>query len=390
MHNQTSVPGGDMNPFVYGERVSGENFCNRVEEIRELVSEIESGQNIMIYSPRRYGKTSLIDSVLKEVELKDIDTVYIDLFPVISNEDFVRISLKAVSGVLGGGSRDILKKIKTFFTRISPSLSMTLEENGTPSIGINFSKTEILPAMEDIFNGLHRYIKTKKKRAVVVLDEFQQLGELEDRRIEKTLRSIVQAHREISYVFMGSKKHLIYDMFNNPERPFFKSSAHYPLTKIAAPEFAEFVELKFLRGNRNINRETTVYIVNVTELHPYYTQMLAHNIWEFVGEGETIDNPQVDAAVDKIMEREQAAFTNLWDQLTLKQKKLLLALALKKSEEKIFSSEFLKNHGLNSSGTVQRGIASLINKGIIDKEGDKIEINDIFLKLWLIKRVAIP
>ncbi len=380
-----------MNPFVYGERVSGKHFCNRTEEISTLVSEVSSGQNIMIYSPRRFGKTSLIDAVLKEAENKGMITIYLDLFPVISNEDFVRVSLKALSKALIGSPKNLLEKVKTFFKRISPSLSMTLEEDGTPSIGINFSKAEILPAVEDIFEGFYKFVsKSKKKRAVVVLDEFQQLGELEDTRIERTLRSIIQSHREISYVFMGSKKHLIYDMFNNPERPFFKSSAHFPLGKINTGEFAAFIKAGFHENNRGIDDETAVYIVEKAENHPYYTQMLAHTAWEFVNESEGIGIPRVDAAVDTILNREEAAFTNLWDGLTLKQKRLLLALALKKKKDKIYSSGFLKKHRLDSSGTVQRGISSLLNKGVIDKEGDKVEINDIFLKFWLQKRMAVP
>jgi AAA+ ATPase superfamily predicted ATPase len=377
-----------MNPFVFGEKVSGENFCNREQEIKELVSEISSSQNIMIYSPRRYGKTSLIDEVLRKVNAKGILPVYIDLFPVTSERDFVTISLKSISQLLRGNSKNILKKLRSFFKRISPSLFVTLSEDGTPSVGINFSKTETLPAIEDIFNGLYDFIKTKKKKAAVVFDEFQQIGDLEDTRIEKILRGLIQNHREISYIFMGSKKHLIYDMFNNPERPFFKSSAHFPLQKIDREIFSDFVKNKFLKTNRKIDSSTSMFIVETAEAHPYYTQMLAHTVWEIVEDSETAVSEKVEVAVEKILGREAAAFTNLWDNLTLKQKRLLLAIAQKKKEDKIFSSEFLDTYGLNSPSTVQRGLKSLLDKGVIDKEGESIEINDIFLKTWLIKRVS--
>lgn len=377
-----------MNPFVYGEKVKGEYFCNREEEIKELSSEISSGQNIMIYSPRRYGKTSLIDEVLDALDKKGLLTVYIDLFPVISDEDFVRISLKSISFLISRHSKNILGKIRTFFKRISPSLFVTFSDDGTPSIGINFAKADTLPVIEDIFNGLYSFITNKKKRAVIVFDEFQQVGELEDTRIEKTLRGIIQAHREISYVFMGSKKHLIYDMFNNPERPFFKSSAHFPLKKIDPELFARFVKEKFAKTSRVIDDADAMYLVNIAESHPYYTQFLAHTVWEYVEESGSVDRRQVDAAVNRILEREEAAFTNLWDNLTLKQKRLLLALSLKTDEEKVFSTGFLKRFNLNSSGTVQRGIKSLLDKGAIDKEGDSIIINDVFLKLWLVKRMS--
>ncbi|UCH97305.1 MAG: ATP-binding protein [Candidatus Aminicenantes bacterium] len=377
-----------MNPFVYGEKVSGENFCNREQEIKELVSEISSGQNIMIYSPRRYGKTSLMSIVLTKVEEKGLIPLYIDLFPVMSNEDFVRISLKAISLVLSRSSKNLLKKVKTFFKHISPSLFLTVAEDGTPSIGINFSKAETLPALEDIFNGFCDFIKEKKKRGVVVFDEFQQVGELEDTRIEKTLRGIIQNHREISYVFMGSKKHLIYDMFNNPERPFYKSSAHFPLKKIDPGPFSDFIRKKFIKSNISIDEVTAEYIVNTAAAHPHYTQLLAHMIWEYVSAPGKIGFEQVDKAVNRIIEREEAAFTNLWDNLTLHQKKLLLSLSLKKDSDKIFSAEYVKQFNLSSTGTVQRGIKSLLNKGIIDKNGEKIEINDVFLKLWLIKKMS--
>jgi AAA+ ATPase superfamily predicted ATPase len=376
-----------MNPFVYGEQVGGENFCNREHEIKELTSEINSGQNIMIYSPRRFGKTSLIGEVLEKAKSKGILTVYIDLFPVISEKDFVSISLESISALLSRNSRNIFKKVRSFFKRLSPSLYVTVAEDGTPSVGINFSKTETLPAVEDIFNGLYNFTKEKNKKTVVVFDEFQQIGELEDTRIEKVLRGIIQNQREISYVFMGSKKHLIYDMFNNPARPFFKSTAHFPIKKIHRDIFSGFVRNKFLGANREISLETSMYIVDKAEAHPYYTQMLAHTVWEITGDSEKIENHQVDAAVKKILGREAAAFTNLWDNLTLKQKRLLLALALKKENEKVFSIQFLDTHGLGSSSTVQRGIKSLMAKGIIDREEETIEINDIFLKTWLVRRM---
>ncbi|MCP5102800.1 MAG: ATP-binding protein [bacterium] len=376
-----------MNPFVYGERVKEENFCNREDEIKELVSEISSGQNIMIYSPRRYGKTSLIDEVLRKLDKKGLFTIYIDLFPVISNEDFVRISLKSISLLLSKDSKNILKKVKIFFKQISPSLFITVAEDGIPSVGINFSKAEVLPVLEDLFNGLYAFTKDKKKPAVVVFDEFQQVGELEDTRVEKTLRGVIQTHREISYVFMGSKKHLIYEMFIDPGRPFFKSSAHFPLEKIDPVLFSDFVYRKFIKSNRQIEDGAAMYIVNKAEAHPYYTQLLAHTAWESGKASEAVDIEHVDAAVNRILKREEAAFAGIWDNLTLNQKKLLLAMAFKEKNDKIFSSDFLDKYNLNSPGTVQRGIKSLITRGLIDKEENSIEINDVFLKMWLKQRM---
>ena len=177
-------------------------------------------------------------------------------------------------------------------------------------------------------------------------------------------------------------------MFNDPERPFFKSSVHFPLKKIDPALYSDFVKKKFIKSNREIDDSVAIYIVNTAEAHPYYTQLLAHTVWESGEVSEAIGIKQVDAAVNRIMERETAAFTNLWENLTLKQKRLLLALSLKKDDDKIFSPGFLNKYNLNSPGTVQRGLKSLINKGIIDKEGDFIAITDVFLKPWLNKRMS--
>jgi AAA+ ATPase superfamily predicted ATPase len=136
-----------MNPFIYGEEVEGENFCNRLNEIKALASEIESFQNILIYSPRRYGKTSLMNEVFKRLKKKRFLTFYIDLYPVVCEDDFIRISLKSISRVIGGTGKNILKRLKEYIKQISSSLFLTFSEDGTPSLGVNLSKTEILPAL---------------------------------------------------------------------------------------------------------------------------------------------------------------------------------------------------------------------------------------------------
>jgi AAA+ ATPase superfamily predicted ATPase len=376
-----------MNPFIYGEEVEGENFCNRLKEIKALASEIESFQNILIYSPRRYGKTSLMNEVFKRLKKKGFLTFYIDLYPVVCEDDFIRISLKSISRVIGGTGKNILKRLKEYIKQISSSLFLTFSEDGTPSLGVNLSKTEILPAVDDLFNGLYAYVSARNQPALVVFDEFQQLGELENSRVEKILRSIIQKQRRLSYVFMGSKKHLIYDMFNNPGRPFYKSTRHFPLETIEKSLFSRFIKQKFIKSGIQLEKGVPDKIVDAAESHPYYTQMLAHMVWELTREKKYAGLEDVRTGIGSILDQEEAAFGNLWDSLTLKQRRLLLALCLKKEGEKIFSVDFIDKYKLGSGSTVQRGIKSLISKNIIDKEGDKFLINDIFLKRWLRTRM---
>jgi hypothetical protein len=213
------------------------------------------------------------------------------------------------------------------------------------------------------------------------------LGELENNRVEKILRGIIQKQRRLSYVFMGSKKHLIYDMFNNPNRPFYKSTRHFPLKNIEKSTFSRFIYQKFIKSGFQVEKEVPEKIVNSAESHPYYAQMLAHMVWELGRGKKYVSAEHVRIGIEKILEQEEAAFSNLWDSLTLKQRRLLLALCLKREEKKIFSVDFIEKYNLGSGSTVQRGINSLINKSIIDKEDDRYLINDIFLKLWLKTRM---
>ena len=153
-------------------------------------------------------------------------------------------------------------------------------------------------------------------------------------------------------------------------------------------DFSSFIGRKFKNSGIKISTKMCEQIVELADSHPYYTQFLAHVVYQLGVDKKQVNNKIIEKSVEKILDRESAAFMNIWDNLTLKQKRLLVALALKTKKDKIFSSDFLTKFKLESAGTVQGGIAVLIEKGIIDKEKDTIEINDTFLKLWLKKRMS--
>ena len=227
------------NPFVYGKEVSKENFCNRENEIKEISRDIENSQNVLIFSQRRFGKTSLIKRVFEELDPKEVIIVYADLYPVITEEDFIRIYSKAISGVITRGMKAKISDLLSVFKRLRPVFSV--DPSGQSSFSVDIQDSEIVPFTEDVLEGLNRYVKSKKKKAVVCFDEFQQIGQLKTDRLEKQMRSILQTHEEISYIFMGSKKHLIRDMFNSPNRPFYKSAKSFPLGKISNVELSKFI-----------------------------------------------------------------------------------------------------------------------------------------------------
>ncbi len=375
-----------QNPFVYGKEVSKENFCNRISEIKELLRDIGNSQNVMIFSQRRFGKTSLIKRVFEDLDLSQIIPIYVDLYPVLSEEDFIRIYAKALSRTVTKDLADKIKDLSSVFKRIRPTYSV--DQTGQVSFSIDIKNEDIIPAIEDVLEGLNRYTKKEKKKAVVCFDEFQQISQLKTDKLEKFMRSVFQSHKNISYIFMGSKKHLIYDMFNNPGRPFYRSAKPFPLHKIEDKKLSDFIIDRFKMSRKTISPALTDQIIITCESHPYYVQYLCHILWEKAIDKKTITSKDLTGCLNTLLLRESSAFEATWDLLTVKQKQVLIALALTAKDDKMFSAFYLRKHKLGSASSVQRTVESLIEKDLIDKNGGYHSIIDIIFKKWIVAHNA--
>ena len=369
------------NPFVYGKEVSGDNFCNRKDEIEELYRDTINSQNVIIFSQRRFGKTSLIKEVLKRSRNKGILTVYVDLYSVLTEEDLVRKYAKAVAESLLGRVSGTLRQAGELFKRIRPKL--TIDETGQPIYSIDIEKRETLPLLEDAIEAVKRYGEKRKKKTAVVFDEFQQIGQFKTDRVEKVMRSLIQRHKDVAYIFMGSKKHLISDIFNNPNKPFYKSGKSFPLGKIDKNELLDFIQMKFKTTKKILPKSLAEKIIETCEEHPYYIQYLCHIIWEkVIGKGN-VKEKIFSESLALLLSRESSTYETIWDLLTVKQKQVLLALAKASPDEKFFSSIFLERYNLGSASSVQRTLHSFVDKDLVDKEGESYTIIDVFFKRWL-------
>lgn len=368
-----------QNPFVYGQEVSGEAFCDRSKEIKEILTDIRSGQNIIIYSPRRYGKTSLIKEALRKAKKEGIVGIYVDLYAVLNEDDFISAYATAIFRSLSGPLEKIIESFKNIFKSIRPKI--IINPQGGTEISVDLIKdTNIM--IEDVAEAVKRYSDKYKKQVAVVFDEFQQVGLFPTDKIERKLRSVVQTHgRKISYIFMGSKKHLLHNMFSNLNRPFYKIGRHFPLGKISADELTSFVIGRFKSTGINIPEEIAGRIVNIAECHPYYVQHLGSSVWR-LAQYRQFDEKIIEDALTLTLMEEKSAYSNIWDELTLNQKKVLKMLAEIKPGDKIYSFDKLQRFGLTTSA-VQKIIKNLLSKELIDKSNDTYEINDVFFKRWL-------
>ena len=370
------------NPFMYGKEVSGKFFCDRETELKDIMQHVRSSTNLILFSQRRFGKTSLIKKVLHQAKAEGFGTVYADLGPVISEKTFVLAYSQAIASSLTGPVEKLLDFFKNLFLRLRPRITVD-EVTRQPQIGVEVDHSDLLPYVEDVISSVQRYQKKLGKKMLVVFDEFQEVGRLENDRIEKLLRSHIQTHTNICYIFCGSKRHLIYEMFNDTNRPFYNSAAHYPLNKIAREHLAAFVQKGFRGTSRKISDDVTRYILDVCEDHPYYVQFLCNVIWDMSEIRQTLTSPDVYKAIDVLLSRESSSYTNRWDSLTIPQKKVLVALAKKQDADKLFSSDFLSRFELGYMSSTRASLQSLIKKDIIDKNGLEYSIIDVMFKKWI-------
>lgn len=370
------------NPFVYGEAVSGDYFTDREKEAKELKAELRNGQNIIIFSPRRYGKTSLIKKILSELKKEGMITLYIDLFFVNSKQRFIEAYAEAVAQGLTGPLTKVISSIKTLIPKLLPKI--VIKAGGGTAFEFEFDRTKkSAPILEDLYESVHKLAARQKKKAVIVFDEFQELLSFDDGEIEAGMRAKFQFHRNIAYVFLGSKRNLMQKLFDDKSRPFYNSGRKYPLKRIDASEFSSFIKSRFKPAGIKIEPEAISAILSITQCHPYYTQELCHFVWEHSRDKKQVLLAAIERSAKEILSSEGANYNNIWEGLTAKQKGLLIALATNPPRTNIYSRDFIVNNQLGTSSTIQRLVKLLYDKQIIEKENGFVFFEDIFFEKWI-------
>ncbi len=377
------------NPFIFGDVVKGEYFTNREEEIKELTLDLLSGQNILLFSPRRYGKTSLILKVLDNLKKEDVIPVYVDLFRITSVHTFVKIYTAAITKATATKLEEAVQFLKTNFPTIIPKVVIKTSEPTEFEFDFEAAKKDMDKVLDDLYD-LPQKIATKRKRQlVVVFDEFQEITAL-NLPIERSLRAKIQHHDKVSYCFMGSKRHLLDELFLDKNKPLYRIAKSVPLGKIPAEKFKTFIHSRFKSVDMGIEGGLIEQILKLTACHPYYTQQLCHEIFNICfskKETSTITLKDIEVSKDRCISAQSYAYSTVWDGLAGKQKDLILALALN-PEANIYSQEFLTDHELGAPATVQTAVKALEKKGLLDRQNGNHSISDIFFVEWIKKKIA--
>jgi len=362
-----------MNPFKFGNVVTGEYFTNREKEIKEIISEIKAGQHIVLMSPRRYGKTSLVNEAMKASQMK-----------------WLRINMELIADEVDLANyyvRDALslskfEKIKYYLKnlKIQPYIQIQPESNEV-SVSFNAERKNVSTLLSDSLQLPEIIAKNIKKRVVIVFDEFQEVRRISS-MLERQMRGIFQYHQNITYIFIGSQESMIREIFQNKKNPFYKFGRHITLKKIPEPEFLDFIIKRF--SSQKIDaRKIVEDILEFTDHHPYYTQQLCHEIY-ILNEGKILTKDIIQKAIDQIITEHHADYSRWWNTLTNTERKVIIGISCGDYEPT--SQDFIRKYGIKSASTSGSVVSKLIALGTLVKDnGERIKIEDPFWKEWILK-----
>jgi AAA+ ATPase superfamily predicted ATPase len=373
-----------QNPFAYSNYVTGDSFCNRKKELSDLLRYIKGSQNVLLYSHRRYGKSSLIRQVFREIKGENltIGAMYVELYGTISEKDFITRTFHGLNQLESNLER-LLKSVTNALKNIKLNLSID-SETGSTSVSPSFEAWNEKIILEELMNILSKY--SQKRKLVIAFDEFQEVTNYTEEGFEKRLRSFIQQHSNICYIFSGSQQHLITEMFNSNNRAFYKLAESFPLDKIETKHYIPWVQNLFSRKNVHLPAELIEEIIARFENHPMYIQNFLFHLWDEPGK-KGFSAEIIDTIENAIIEKRSLEHTVLWETLSINQKKTLKLILLNNGSN-LFNADSLKSVNLKTGSLVTKALSSLMKKEIIVRN-ENYQIQDIVFKKWLQKTLSL-
>jgi len=372
------------NPFSYGGVVGTSSFCNREEDLQVLRRTVDNAGRLFLYAERRMGKTSLVRVLLDELPDEEYVAAYVDLWPTDGPASFTKAMAKATAEASSTTAETLLENASRFFSSLQPSV--TVDESGAPVLTFGAERPSGTdPEIEEVLAAPARAAELTGKRVVVVFDEFQQIATYEAGRVERKLRSEIQHHEKVAYLFLGSRRHLIREMFLDSKRPLYRSAQHYPLRAIDEAAWQPFIRDRFEQAGKSISESVIHEVCQITEGHPFYVQHLCHVLWERCDEGAEVEPEDVQEATGILLDRESYAYTALWEGLTTNQQRFLLGLA-QEEDVQPFSSAFVGRYDLGSPSSAQRAAEALMQKDLIDRDNGTFVVLDRFFQRWIVRQ----
>ena len=373
------------NPFKYGVRVSGSSFFDRTKVKRAMLNTLDGGSNIVLYGPRRYGKSSLVGELLNDLRKRGTACAELNLMDIASLDDFIAKYARAVYRELAPVT-GALSQVAGLFKRITPTVG--IDDEGKPELKFTISSAKAgIDALRDVLE-LPAKLCAQGQRMVIALDEFQEVSDLGlGPQFERTMRSIVERQTNVSYVFLGSKSHLIERMFSAKSRPFYNAAQKFLLKRPPADESATFLIDRFKSSGLSLAAPLADEMVRRVDNVPYYLQALGS--WVFNAttgrNAKSVSRADIDEGFSDLYETERILLEDTFAAHSQSQRLLMRALAAEPAA--IFSEAYRNRHALASTSTVNTALRRLLAESTIECDSDIYRLANPLLAHHLAQQV---
>lgn len=369
-----------INPFVVGKYISPEYFCDREMETANLIKQIKNGRNVALISPRRMGKTGLIEHCFQQEEISDnYYLFYIDIYATTSFSEFVYLFGKTIYEQLKPKKSQFKEKFFNFLTSLRVGFKLD-KLTGEPTFDIGLGDIQTpTTTLDEIFN----YLESADKPCVVAIDEFQQIREYPDKNIEALLRTKIQQCKQTSFIFCGSKRHMMSNIFNSPSKPFYQSVNFMGLSPIPLETYIPFAKRMFNLYSKYIEDSVIKQVYTQFNGCTWFVQLMMNELFAITTGSGYCSTDKIETAWENIISQQEINYKEQMALLPPKQKLILLAIAKEGKAYNITSADFIKRHNLVSASSVQSAIRTLVKNDIITKDGNCYKIYDYFFAEWL-------
>ena len=371
-----------FNPFFIGRYVDKQYFCDREKDTETLVRHILNGRNVALISPRRLGKSGLIHHTFAQDVIKDrYTTIYVDIYATKDLCEMVKALSEAIVKAVGQ-KKSWHEKFFSFIKSLRVGFHIDAV-SGEPSFDIGIGDIE---NPDKTIRELFDYMEASEKPCILAIDEFQQIREYPQTNTEAFIRSLVQQCSRTSFIFCGSKRHTMTDIFYSPAKPFFQSVISQSLKPIPMETYVEFAGRMFSQRRKILDRAAAEAIYRMFDGCTWYMQMMMNEMFALTKEGMTCTTEYIDFAWDNIIMAQEDRYQAILYGLAPKQKQLLQAIASDRTVEGITSSDFVKRHRLVSASSVQAALKPLLKNDIVTCEEGTYRIYDYFFADYLAKK----
>ncbi|MBQ7459579.1 MAG: ATP-binding protein [Bacteroidales bacterium] len=373
-----------MNPFVLTGIIPDEFFCDRQRETEVIITSLENQSNILLTSSRRMGKTQLIRHVFEQKRIKErYCTFYTDIYATSSLQEMAYFLGKEIYRQLVPGEKKALKLFLNTLRSLSAAFSLD-PVSGEPRINLQLGD---INAPEMTLEEIFSYLENADKPCIVAIDEFQQISRYPDKNVEALLRTHIQTMNNCHFIFAGSDRHILEQMFSSYSKPFYNSAQPLRLGCIDKDKYVDFVVKNFDKAGIAIDSDVAGFCYDEFEGYTYYLHRIFHDIFSFSKEGDSIDKNVIKHTIDSILEENSHSYGKTMAELPMAQKQMLAAVAKERPAKNLTSGAFVKRNSLQSSSSAQKAVIKLLDQQLLTYDvtnGEKeYSVSDKFFERWL-------